>query len=141
MKWTVTATTSSTTCSYKLMVITGTGVNGWYRNSFSAFQKVNNCVYTYVVPQMFGMFTAQMYMRGTAGLCTLEARTVSHTTDPTILFTLAENWLVQYADGNQTNISTDFYNIDNPNGAWSPTNAHLKLYYINSTERGNTDGF
>lgn len=130
---TVTTTTTGT-CNYQLMVTTSTGTNGWYLNTFNAYQKVNGAVYTYVIPQMFGMYKAQMYMRGTASFCTLEARTSSNTADPTILFKLAESWLVQYGDGDKVKINADFYNIDNPNGAWAPTNIDLKLYYINHLE-------
>lgn len=130
--WTAKYSTIPVT-NYKALVTTtttGAIVNGWVCNNFRAYQKVNGAVYVYVERMAFGMYRTQLYMRGTASVCTLEARTTSNTADPTIIFNLAENWLIQYGDGDMKKITSDFYYIDNPDGAWG-TNSHLKLYYIN----------
>lgn len=130
-------TRTVTGCNYTYMLITGTGTNGWYLNSFKVWQKVNGGVYTYVSPRMYGMYCAQLYIRGTASICSLEARTVSYTTNVSTIFSLAESWLVKYSDGDHTKIRTDFYSINNPTGAWSSANAVQKLYYVDTNAEGN----
>jgi hypothetical protein len=73
--------------------------NGWvYSGKFKHYQKVNNKVYVYVTPQLFGRWVGQLYKRGDTGLCMLEAR-VEENEEIEKLFTLAEKWLDKYGNG------------------------------------------
>jgi hypothetical protein len=103
-------------------------MDGWYYSSkYDHWQKVNDCVYAYVTPMAWGYYKAQLYMRATTALCSLEVRTEN---DVQKMFSLAEEWLTKYADGNMEKIVKDKYSIDNPNGVWGKNFYHLKQYWI-----------
>jgi hypothetical protein len=89
---------------------------GWFfSETMNSYQKVNNEVYVYIQPMLWGYHHAQLYMRGSTGFCTLEARTERNTHQ---LFALAESWLEKYNDGNVERLRVDYYHINNLNGAW-----------------------
>jgi hypothetical protein len=86
--------------------------DGWFYNSFHVYQRVNNGVYVYV-SRMLGFYTLQLYERGTASMCTLEARSKDNTND---LFLLGEEWLLKYGDWDETLLREDQHYIGQP--AW-----------------------
>lgn len=86
--------------------------DGWfYTPTFGVYQRVNQDVYCYV-SRYIGFYTLQLYKRGTAGYCTLEARSV---VNAEALFELGEKWLEDYQDFNQKDIEKSQYYIGNPN--------------------------
>lgn len=85
---------------------------GWFfTKTFNVYQKVNNKSYVYVSRQ-FGFYTVQLYERGTACMCTLEARS-EHNIDA--LFELGEKWLIDFGDYDHSKIRECPYFIGNPN--------------------------
>jgi hypothetical protein len=84
---------------------------GWFFTpTFHVYQKVNKRVYCYV-SKAFGFYILQLYERGTADFCVLEARSKNIES----LFELGEKWLQQYQDFNEEEIRKDRCFIDQPN--------------------------
>lgn len=82
---------------------------GWfYSENFDHWQKVNNKVYVYVRPQLFGRWIVQMYIRGTASVCSLEAR-IDDGVSFQKLFELGEIWMKKYKDDISTIEQDVFY--------------------------------
>lgn len=99
--------------------------DGWVYNRFHAYQRVNNCVYAYVMP-IFSGYQAQLYQRGNAISCELEARTEGNAT---IMFNLAQSWLDQYGNATLADLRTNYFHVSNPTGAWG-RNSHIKGYWV-----------
>ncbi|MFP7486406.1 hypothetical protein SFC65_19770 [Priestia filamentosa] len=87
----------------------------YFNETLDVFQKVNNQIYVYLTPpKLSSMWQVQAYLRGTTGICSLEARIHSRTQgDDSLspsdlitrykqnisrLFTLADRWLESYGD-------------------------------------------
>lgn len=80
---------------------------GWFYNTFHVYQRVNKDVYCYVSRQ-FGFHMVQLYRRGTADYCILEARSEG---DINELFDLGIEWLNQFEKWDDDAISKCPYYI------------------------------
>lgn len=98
---------------------------GWIKNSFGAWQKVNNHVYVYINPLLFGAYGVQLYLRGNTTHCELEARS---STSVDLMFDLGERWLQQYGEEPER-LPENYFHIMNPNGAWRK-DYDKKAYWI-----------
>ncbi|QST02111.1 hypothetical protein IMZ31_21920 (plasmid) [Pontibacillus sp. ALD_SL1] len=72
----------------------------FFSETYHHYQKVNNEIYVYVTPELFGRWKAQAYLRGTTGFCSLETRIQADGDPKKIekLFHVAESWLHLYGD-------------------------------------------
>lgn len=85
-----------------------TEVEGWfYTPTFSVYQRVNKDVYVYV-SKAIGFYMVQLYERGTASFCTLEARSENNVE---ALFKLGEEWLIRHKNWDSQAISMDKHYI------------------------------
>lgn len=90
----------------------------FWSKKFNHWQKRNDKVYCYVTPLLFG-YQAQLYITGTASLCSLEVRTSDQTKEGVSkMIAIAEEWLDKYSDGNLEKIHKDKFSIENPEGVW-----------------------
>ena len=83
----------------------------FYTSTFGVYQKVNKDVYCYV-SRYIGFYTVQLYKRGTAYLCTLEARSKD---DVEGLFELGEKWLNEHEKWDDKILVQSQYHITQPN--------------------------
>lgn len=99
----------------------------FYSKTFHHYQKVNNKVYAYVSSMIGGAWKAQMYYRGSTGLCELEVRTSTTGEEGFLkMIQLADSWLESYSDGDSSRIQQDKYHVFNPQGVWAD---HSKKEY------------
>lgn len=98
-----------------------------YSKKFNHYQKVNNEVYPYVRPLIYG-WMAQLYKRGTVSLCDCEVRTSDMSKDGfEKMKEIADQWLNEYGDDYEAS-KGDQYHISNPLGVWA--NHSQKKYWI-----------
>lgn len=84
---------------------------GWFFSpNLNVYQKVNDRVYCYI-SKAFGFYILQLYKRGTATICTLEARCENIEK----LFNLGEEWLKKYKKYPEEELAKDRFHIDQPN--------------------------
>lgn len=109
--------------------------DGWFwSDNFNHYQKVKNKIYVYVTPQLFGRWIVQAYLRGTTGMCSLEAR-VEENQEIGKLFVLGNKWLELYGEDTK-DMEEDPYNPFNRNG-WLGENVVGSeiVYFANGENR------
>lgn len=97
----------------------------FFSERFGLFQKVNKKIYVYVVPEMHTRWKVQAYERGTAAMCSLEARIhweetgevhnlsreeliMRYRNNIIKLFRLADKWLEKYGESMEE-VEKDIY--------------------------------
>ncbi|GAB6474130.1 hypothetical protein CON36_35415 [Bacillus cereus] len=117
----------------------------FFSPTYRHYQKVQNQIYVYVTPELGHSWKVQAYIRGTAEMCSLEARIYMNSNElPTLyspdeilerygqniskLFELAEIWLDRYGDDSEA-MKADVFNPFHIKGWEGRDISNKKLQY------------
>ncbi|MEJ1517395.1 hypothetical protein R3O67_29725 [Bacillus cereus] len=131
----------------KMLEILGVNVPEGYFFSptFRHYQKVRNQIYVYVTPEYGHSWKVQAYVRGTAAMCSLEARISMESNielqklsqaevlerygqNISKLFELADIWLDRYGDNSEA-MNEDIFNPFHVNGWQGRDISNKELQY------------
>ncbi|MGA4519247.1 hypothetical protein ACPA0F_18475 [Solibacillus silvestris] len=85
-----------------------------YAEKWGYYQKTNGRVVCYIQRKLMTGYIMQLYKRGQMGICDIEYRSE----DLNELLQLADEWLLQYQDGNLEEIHQHYYSPHNNAGYW-----------------------